>query len=88
MNKLTLNKIQLHSTDMIQAILFKYCILTSNETTHNRIKKILKEYLNEINEGIYKKGWIMREKILELLDKFFQNQVSRYKLLDSIQKEI
>ena len=61
---------------MIKGILFEYYTSTYNKTAFDRINAREKEYLNKINKGISKEGYIMREKRLELIDKFFKDSTS------------
>ena len=76
MYQLTFNKVKLLLTNITKGILFEYYTSTYNETTYDRINKRAKEYLNKINEGIFKEEYIIREKRLELIDKIFEDSTS------------
>ena len=76
MNQLTFNKVKSLPVNIIKGVLFEYYTSTHNETAYNRINERAKEYLNKINKEISKEEYIMREKRLELIDKFFKDSTS------------
>ena len=70
MNAIIMNNIKILSAEMIKGVLFEYYSLIGNIEAYERINKRSKEFVEKLNSGFSEEGYIIREKQLELLEKF------------------
>ena len=70
MKNMSLTKVKDLSSSIIKGILFKFYILINDKQAYNNINKWSKEYLQKINAGISKEGYIMHKRWLVLEEWF------------------
>ena len=70
---LTINNIKTLLVDIVKGILLEYYSLVGNVEVYDRINKRSKEFVEKLNSGFSEEGYIMRERQLELIEKYLND---------------
>ena len=67
------------SIEMIKGLLFEYYSLTNNKVAYNNINARSLRYKDRLNDSILEEGYIIREKLIELQDKYLYKKRVKYR---------
>ena len=70
--ELLTSQVKLMLNKNIKSILFEYCTIIENKEAYKKINMQSKEYLQKINLGILEEGYVLCERMLELIDEFLE----------------